>query len=329
MDWANEDYVKVYTRETADDLELSWQALALWRAMLLKFDRSGLIAVRNGWSSVARLVRMPDDVVQEGGAELVRDGRVVMVDGGIFAPNFTDAQTTPKSDKVRQRESRDKRRAHAAASQTSETIVGCHAVSRGVTPSHALSQNVTLSLSSADPYPEPPRDTADAVPSEPPPSPGLAALKLKVDQVTAPQREVSAEVSEIIAAPAGKRRSKSDPTERETAIARSLLSKLGARNGTKYAGSTKHVALIAGRLRDGYTEQDLEAVIADRDEAWRDDPKMREFRRPETLFGPETITRYIDGARTRFAKKQRRVESMSTTSDEPWLGGYVLDPVAS
>ncbi len=145
MDWANEEYVRLYTRETADDLELSWEALAVWRAILEKFDRAGLIPVRNGWSSVALLIRMPVDVVVRVGPELVVDGRVRFVEGAIYAPNFTEAQTASKSDKARQRESRDRRR-DSASSQPLESTQACHDVSQPVTPSHTPSRNVTLPL---------------------------------------------------------------------------------------------------------------------------------------------------------------------------------------
>jgi hypothetical protein len=154
VDWANEEYVRLYTRETADDLELSWEALALWRALLIRFDRAGIIPIKNGWISIARLVRMPLEVVQQTGPELVRDGRLRMVDGAALAPNFTEAQTTSKSDKSRQRESRDRRR--LTTSQRPESIDTGHTLSQDVTPSHTASQNVTLSyapLADTDPSP--------------------------------------------------------------------------------------------------------------------------------------------------------------------------------
>jgi len=145
MDWSNEEYVRMYTRETADDLELSWEALALWRAMLCKFDRSGVIPVRNGWPSVARMVRMPEDVVGRAGPELVTDGRVRVTKHGFVAPNFTEAQTTSKSDKLRQQASRDRRRS-VAMFKVPEIIDSGHAESRAVTERDQESRDVTLPL---------------------------------------------------------------------------------------------------------------------------------------------------------------------------------------
>lgn len=110
MDWENEPYVKVYTRETDDDLVLSWEALALWRAMLLKFDRSGLIETRRGTKGLSALVKIPLGVIDRVLPELLTDGRVQAVPEGYLAPNFIAAQEARKSDKLRQRETRERRR---------------------------------------------------------------------------------------------------------------------------------------------------------------------------------------------------------------------------
>jgi hypothetical protein len=147
MDWANEDYVRMYTRETADDLELSWEAIALWRAMMCKFDRAGVIQAKNGWRSVSALTRIPFEVVERAGAELLQDGRVKDAHGGFYAPNFIDAQTASKSDKARQKESRDRRRAHYVVTKrdgSSRNVTDGHEESRGVTNGHEESRDVTL-----------------------------------------------------------------------------------------------------------------------------------------------------------------------------------------
>lgn len=204
VDWSNEDYVKVYTRETDDDLMLSWQALALWRAMLLKFDRSGLLETRRGIRGLAALVRMPADVVSSVLPELLEDGRLEAVPAGYFAPNFMEAQEASKSDRQRQRESRERRAANARVTNRDQ-------MSQVVTSGHESSQPVTLT--SADPLlPDPdPLDpvSADAEPNDQPATPGLALTaappkkpprkKAKHDmpedwQPTARQREVCRQI---------------------------------------------------------------------------------------------------------------------------------------
>jgi uncharacterized phage protein (TIGR02220 family) len=80
---------------------------------------------------------------------------------------------------------------------------------------------------------------------------------------------------------------------------REILEKLTTRNGVRYTGTETHTRLIVGRLRDGFTEMDLRKVVAYCAEelGWQTDPKMASFLRPETLFGPTTISRYADAAR--------------------------------
>lgn len=183
MDWSNEEYVRVYTRETPDDIDLSWEGLALWRTLLTKFDRSGLLPVRNGWASVARLIRWPVEVVERAGPELIRDGRVRSVSAGLFAPNYVAAQTASKSDKLRQKELRDRRRAEADASQDVDISTGSHATSRDVTqpsrdvtPSHSLLCSADPLLCSAEALLIPPDEPAVTKPTSSKPSKRSARL---------------------------------------------------------------------------------------------------------------------------------------------------------
>lgn len=91
------------------------------------------------------------------------------------------------------------------------------------------------------------------------------------------------------------------PAERNSALL--VLSRLSERSGVKYTGSAAHIRLIVGRLRDGITEMELRAIVAYCDEEWEGKPQMRGYLRPETLFGPETHQKYLDPARTRYAKE--------------------------
>src|SRR6185503_5891868 len=102
MDWANESYVRVYTRDTADWQVLSWQARGLWLEMLRKADRSGVIQTSHGVKGIAALVRWPVDVVSTALSELIEDGcvRGSEAPSGFIIPNFIEAQETPKSDKL-------------------------------------------------------------------------------------------------------------------------------------------------------------------------------------------------------------------------------------
>jgi uncharacterized phage protein (TIGR02220 family) len=108
----------------------------------------------------------------------------------------------------------------------------------------------------------------------------------------------------------------SEPTPDEKASALLVLAKLSARNGVQYSGSAEHLRLISNQLRSGVTEADLRKVIgyAAVELEWADDPAMVGYLRPETLFGPKTIAKYLDPARTWFDRHNMRLDAAAEAS---------------
>ncbi|HZJ63917.1 MAG TPA: conserved phage C-terminal domain-containing protein [Kofleriaceae bacterium] len=105
----------------------------------------------------------------------------------------------------------------------------------------------------------------------------------------------------VVATPArGRRPGKQAATPAELAAVSRVLERLGRESGVAYGGAAEHVRLIVGRLRDGVTELELRAVVAYCADEWKGDEKMRRYLRPETLFGPSTIAKYLDPARARY-----------------------------
>jgi uncharacterized phage protein (TIGR02220 family) len=47
----------------------------------------------------------------------------------------------------------------------------------------------------------------------------------------------------------------------------------------------KTKSVISARLKDGFSVKEIESVITNRFKEWGNDPKMKEYLRPETLFG--------------------------------------------
>jgi uncharacterized phage protein (TIGR02220 family) len=94
----------------------------------------------------------------------------------------------------------------------------------------------------------------------------------------------------------------SEPSSDERGAALRVLEKLGAQNGIAYEGGKEHVGLIVARIRDGTSEMDLRKVVGfcALELGWREDDSMRHYLRPETLFGPKTIAKYLDPARAWF-----------------------------
>lgn len=145
LDWSNERYVRMYTRDTDEWLVLPWQSRAVWPLLLRKVDRSGVLPAKLGARGVAVLIGLPLEVVDPGIAGLLEDGCLVKVDGGYVIPNFIEAQEASASDAKRQRDSRERRRAAAMGHPVTQR----DATSRPVTTGHDESQQVTPSL--ADP----------------------------------------------------------------------------------------------------------------------------------------------------------------------------------
>jgi hypothetical protein len=166
MDWANERYVRVYTRDTEDLLMMGWQARAVLWEMLRKADRSGVVATKRGAKGIAAVVGIPGEVVEPAIVELVDLGLIVACDDGYLVVNFLEAQETPQTDAQRQRDSRERRRASRLGKAECIGVTNRDRMSRDVTPGHAESHAVTLSSPSE---PSEPSDVAPPPAAQPPP----------------------------------------------------------------------------------------------------------------------------------------------------------------
>lgn len=133
--------------------------------------------------------------------------------------------------------------------------------------------------------------------ANPPDTPTASAPDAATDLAT-PQERESAD------APSAPPRSRvvgklKGVTESEESQAADVLERLSQRSGRQYGKSTKHQALVISRLRAGFTVWDLRRVIGycaiELD--WESKPNMQPFLRPETLFGPEAMEKYIYAAR--------------------------------
>ena len=130
-----------------------------------------------------------------------------------------------------------------------------------------------------------------------PPSAGGGLLNLEV--------AIQRNLGDIgLARARGKKPKPNEPTPAEIASVQTILSKLSAQNGVAYSGTDAHTRLIVRQLRRAITEMDMRAVIGycAVELGWANDEDMHKYLRPETLFGPETISKYLDPARNWFAK---------------------------
>lgn len=147
MDWANEDYVRVYTRDTADLMAIGPEGRAVWWEMLRKADKSGLIDHGGDMDTMPELLRVPHEWWEKAIPKILKRKMARDTGTALVIPNHEAASTTPKSDKQRQKEARQRRRASAIEEVTKRDGVESQNVtpeSRTVTERHEMSLNATL-----------------------------------------------------------------------------------------------------------------------------------------------------------------------------------------
>lgn len=155
MNYEDEDYVRYFTRDTVSWMALGWEGQAVLALMLHgKFDRSGVFDCDGHTPShaVTLVTRMPEAVVEAGLGRLFKSKTWVHRDGKIVWPKFVEAQNCRRSDKARQRESRENRRREALGHEVTDRDQPSQPVTRG----HTESQPVTPSLAEQSRAEDPP-----------------------------------------------------------------------------------------------------------------------------------------------------------------------------
>jgi len=140
MDWQNESYVRLYVRDTMTWHLLGWNGQAVLAQVLRKMDLSGVMDIgdREPWEAVVAHCRAPVDAAKEGIGKCLELGVFQHnTDAGqLVAPNFREAQEAVKSDKLRQKESRARRRLTAMSQNVMVEAQSVIIESHSVTDSH-------------------------------------------------------------------------------------------------------------------------------------------------------------------------------------------------
>lgn len=149
MNYEDEPYTRLYTTDTATWALLGWEGQTVLLHMLRgKFDRAGVFSCgrHDPSRAVTAVTRLPAEVVEAGLAALLREEVWKLNGDQLIWPKYTYAQTCPRSDRLRQAESRKNRLQTALSSITEET----QALSQNVTVSHEMSrESRTVTLSSS------------------------------------------------------------------------------------------------------------------------------------------------------------------------------------
>lgn len=92
-----------------------------------------------------------------------------------------------------------------------------------------------------------------------------------------------------------------------------IINYLNNKNNSNYKSNTKNtVKHIKARLEEGFTEEDFYTVIDYKVSQWGNDAKMRDYLRPDTLFGTK-FESYLNSA----PKPKKCVEVVEVTEEKP------------
>lgn len=194
MNYEDEPFVKIYTRDTAEWLDLPWQARGLMTEIVRKVDRSGILKVgKLGLRGVALIVRAPFEEIEASLRQLIDGERLLYREarGELIVPNHVDAQGATQTDAARKRRSRESARAAAIG----DADLGENR-SRAVTRGHEESRAVTLDSlrsdqKSLDPLPAPAESGLVAAQVPERKAPDLTAAQFHAVMYADAQREVS------------------------------------------------------------------------------------------------------------------------------------------
>lgn len=90
---------------------------------------------------------------------------------------------------------------------------------------------------------------------------------------------------------------KDSMSENSEANLKAIIDYFNERCGTRYTYRNKAVnGMIHARLSEGFTVKDFKTVIDTKAAKWENDPKMRDYLRPKTLFSASNFESYLNEA---------------------------------
>lgn len=99
-----------------------------------------------------------------------------------------------------------------------------------------------------------------------------------------------------------------------------VLTHLNQVSGSRYQKSKTSLENIRGRLRNGFSVDDLKMVIDLKHEHWSGNDDQYQYMRPETLFGPKKFESYLQSA--------SRWDSKGRPGRDQWDSQRKIDPMA-
>lgn len=256
MNFADEYYVRVYTRKTITTKRLGWEGRTVLWHLMCECDRAGILEVGDGDLCEALTVLLgdvPEEVIKAAIPRLESQGVTVRHGTKLVIVRFIEAQEAKRSDKVRAQEHRARVRAGIVTKRDDEDTQRDD-VSRPVTARHETSLSLPSTVLSS----------AGGSASAPPPA--KAPVKLQTRQL-----------DPLLA-------TFSPPGAVELHAFEAWATAFG-RTGVVF--DSKRAACLADRVRDGMTAEDADDVIAGAlADPWHNGEKDGEKRaKLTTLFG--------------------------------------------
>lgn len=148
MQWEDERYIRIYTRDTPDWTVWPWQSRALLPLLMRKLDRMGLMELgKHGTVALAALVGLPIEVVGAGLDGLIADGCVVQSGTKLVMRNFIAGQEAVASGSLRQKTWREREKIRdETLRNVDETLANVDGARRGETDGDAARRRETPSL---------------------------------------------------------------------------------------------------------------------------------------------------------------------------------------
>ncbi len=182
MNFEDESYVRLYTRDTPTWLRLGFEGQAVLSLLLRKVDRAGVLdGVDDPIADVALVLGAPLPFVAAAMPRLLALGTATHGRGRLVRPRFVEAQSATKSDKTRARDSRARRRDLGRVIELNEPVTSRDEASRETGPRHAPSQPVTPSSAQPNPSSAERKDLSTLV--------GGVGLKVKFNQRWQPKAQ--------------------------------------------------------------------------------------------------------------------------------------------
>lgn len=279
MNWSDERYVRIYTRDTTSWLLWSWQAQALFCLLLRKADRTGAIDLgAHGKRGVCAHVKMPWEVAEGALDELLTDGCLQVRNETstdrnaktiLVFPNYVAAQEAVASSKLRQQRWREKDPNRNETSTDGDvSLRNVDAARRGET-------------------------RGDSVPSRTVPSRAVPSRTVPPEEACragAPDAPVRERKGTGAGGLVRERVSK----EREQTAA--FLEWFNRKWGRAFQVRPEAVRLVSRLLVSGFGQGDMRAVAAHLAEQWGDDAKMAKYIQPSTVLTKDKFGERLDAA---------------------------------